>query len=159
MQDGVIFPESIAQNIGLTDSTQDSQGLVYAANKACILDYVNSLPLGFNTILYQDGMNLSNGQRQRILIARAIYRNPRLFVFDEATNSLDADTESEIVRNLKTVFQNRTVVVIAHRLSTVRDADNIIVLDQGTIIEQGNHEVLLSIKGYYYGLVKNQLEG
>ncbi|WP_092114236.1 peptidase domain-containing ABC transporter [Prevotella sp. KH2C16] len=158
MQDGVIFPESIAQNIGLTDSTQDGQKLIYAANKACILDYVNSLPLGFNTMLYQDGMNLSNGQRQRILIARAIYRNPRLFVFDEATNSLDANTESVIVRNLKTVFQNKTVVVVAHRLSTVREADNIIVLDQGKIIEQGNHDELISIKGYYYRLVRNQLE-
>ena len=114
--------------------------------------------MGFDTILYQGGQNLSNGQRQRLLIARAIYRMPRLFVFDEATNSLDTNNETAIVNNLQEVFHDKTVVLIAHRLSTVRHADNIVVLLQGRIAEQGTHQELVKRRGMYYELVKNQLD-
>lgn len=158
MQDGRLFEESIAQNIALGYDEIDPDRIEYAAHMANILDYIDQLPMGFDTILYQGGLNLSNGQRQRLLIARAIYRMPRLFVFDEATNSLDTNNETAIVNNLQEVFHDKTVVLIAHRLSTVRHADNIVVLHHGRIAEQGTHQELVQRRGMYYELVKNQLD-
>lgn len=157
MQDGKLFEESIAQNIALGYNEIDIPRMEYAARMANISNDIARLPMGFDTILYQGGQNLSNGQRQRLLIARAIYRMPRLFVFDEATNSLDTNNEITIVNNLQEVFQDKTVVLIAHRLSTVLHADNIVVLDNGHIAEQGTHQELIQHQGLYYKLVRNQL--
>lgn len=125
---------------------------------ANIQEMVENLPLGFNTKIGQEGKGISQGQRQRILIARAVYKNPDYFFFDEATNSLDANNERIIMQNLKQVFKGKTVVIVAHRLSTVKDADNIIVLNNGRLTEQGTHDKLTKQKGEYYNLVKNQLE-
>lgn len=158
MQDGVIFSESIARNIAVSDGEIDTRRLEEAARLANIHGYVMSLPLGYNTVIGRDGTGLSQGQKQRILIARAVYRNPRLILLDEATNSLDARNERVIVERLREFFRGRTVVVIAHRLSTVRDADQIIVLDSGRIVETGTHGTLTAGRGAYYTLVKNQLE-
>lgn len=158
MQDGVIFSESIARNIAVDDGDIDPIRLENAAKTACIDKYITSLPLKYDTVIGQDGIGLSMGQRQRILIARAVYRNPSFIFLDEATNSLDATNERVIVENLKHFYHGRTVVIVAHRLSTVRDADNIIVLDSGRIVEQGNHNLLVAHKSTYYNLVKNQLE-
>ncbi|HEY0057799.1 MAG TPA: ATP-binding cassette domain-containing protein, partial [Flavisolibacter sp.] len=132
--------------------------LVYAAEMANILEFVNSLPLDFNTKIGSDGVGISEGQKQRILIARAVYKDPEFIFFDEATNSLDANNERIIMQNLEQFFRGRTVVVVAHRLSTVKNADNIIVLDKGMIAEMGTHNELTSIKRKYFELVKNQLE-
>lgn len=158
MQEGVIFSESIARNIAVSDGDIDEARLEEAARTACIHDYIMSLPLRYNTKIGRDGVGLSQGQKQRILIARAVYRNPDYIFLDEATNSLDARNEREIVSNLSRFYRGRTVVVVAHRLSTVRDADNIIVLDAGRIVESGNHDSLIAARGHYYNLVKNQLE-
>lgn len=158
MQDGIIFSESIARNIAVSDGEIDTRRLEEAARLANIHGYVMSLPLGYNTVIGRDGTGLSQGQRQRILIARAVYRNPRFILLDEATNSLDARNERVIVERLREFFRGRTVVVIAHRLSTVRDADQIIVLDSGRIVETGTHGTLTARHGAYYTLVKNQLE-
>ena len=158
MQDGVIFSESIARNIAVSDGDIDEARLEEAARTACIHDYIMSLPLRYNTKIGRDGVGLSQGQKQRILIARAVYRNPDYIFLDEATNSLDARNEREIVSNLSRFYRGRTVVVVAHRLSTVRDADNIIVLDAGRIVESGNHDSMIAARGHYYNLVKNQLE-
>ena len=158
MQEGVIFSESIARNIAILDEDIDTDRLVAAAKMACIHDYVMSLPMKYNTIVGKDGVGLSLGQRQRILIARAIYRDPRYIFLDEATNSLDAKNERDIVKQLDSFYEGRTVLVIAHRLSTVRNADQIIVLDKGSIVELGNHDSLIAKHGVYYNLVKNQLE-
>ena len=157
MQDGKLFEESIAQNIALGYDEIDTSRIEYAARMANISNDINQLPMGFDTILYQGGQNLSNGQRQRLLIARAIYRMPRLFVFDEATHSLDRNNEIAIVNNLQEVFQGKTVVLIAHRLSTVLHADNIVVLHNGHIAEQDTHQELILHQGLYYKLVRNQL--
>lgn len=158
MQEGVIFSESIARNIAVSDGDIDEARLEEAARTACIHDYIMSLPLRYNTKIGRDGVGLSQGQKQRILIARAVYRNPDYIFLDEATNSLEARNEREIVSNLSRFYRGRTVVVVAHRLSTVRDADNIIVLDAGRIVESGNHDSLIAARGHYYNLVKNQLE-
>lgn len=158
MQDGVIFSESIARNIAVDDGEIDMTRLASAARIANIMDYVMSLPLKFNTRVGRDGTGLSQGQKQRILIARAIYKNPQFIFLDEATNSLDAGNEKVIVENLSGFYNGRTVVVVAHRLSTVRNADQIIVLDSGHVVETGNHSSLIADKGIYYNLVKNQLE-
>jgi len=158
LQDSLIFSDTIARNIAISDENIDDKRLRYAASMACIDDYVDSLPLGFNTIIGQDGVGLSQGQKQRILIARAIYKNPAVIFFDEATNALDAANEKKIMGNLNKFFEGRTVVVAAHRLSTVRNAGQIIVLQQGKIVETGTHEELIDIKGVYYNLVKNQLD-
>lgn len=128
------------------------------AEMACIKDYVMSLPLKFDTKIGQDGKGLSHGQKQRILIARAAYRNPNFLFLDEATNSLDANNERQIVDNLRSFYLGKTVVVVAHRLSTVRNADQIVVLDQGRVTEIGTHEELVQKHGAYYNLVRNQLE-
>lgn len=158
MQDGVIFSESIARNIAVDDGPVDRERLEYAAGMACIRDYIESLPLGYDTLIGQDGSGLSQGQKQRILIARAVYRNPPFIFLDEATNSLDAVNEHEIVRNLEEFYRGKTVVVVAHRLSTVRNADSIVVLDHGRVAESGTHDELVARKGAYYRLVSNQLE-
>lgn len=158
MQDGVIFSESIARNIAVGDEEIDPEQLKYAARLANIHDYIMSLPLKYNTIIGCDGIGLSQGQKQRILIARAVYKNPDFIFFDEATNALDAKNEHAIVESLNEFYRGRTVVVVAHRLSTVRSADQIIVLDEGRVVEIGNHTSLIKTKGSYYHLVKNQLE-
>ncbi len=158
MQDGVIFSESIARNIAVDDGDIDKERLLKAARIACIHDYVMSLPLKYNTKIGRDGVGLSQGQRQRILIARAVYKNPDYIFLDEATNSLDANNERSIVENLDTFYRGKTVVIVAHRLSTVRNADQIVVIDHGKVVETGNHETLTAKRGAYYNLVKNQLE-
>lgn len=132
--------------------------MLKAAEIACIKDYVMALPLRFDTIIGRDGVGLSQGQRQRILIARAVYKNPDFIFLDEATNSLDASNERAIVENLNRFYKGKTVVVVAHRLSTVRNADQIVVLDGGKVVETGTHESLTAKRGAYYNLVKNQLE-
>lgn len=157
LQDGYIFSESIARNIA-TSGDIDAERLQYAARIANIELFINQLPLKYNTIIGQEGQGLSQGQKQRILIARAVYKNPTFLFLDEATNALDANNEKEIVDNLNSFFKGKTVVIVAHRLSTVKNADQIIVLDQGKVAEIGNHENLTQKKGIYYQLVKNQLE-
>lgn len=158
MQDGYVFSDSIARNIAVTDDEIDMERLRHAARIANIADYVESLPLGYNTMIGQDGQGLSQGQRQRILIARAVYKNPQFLFFDEATNALDANNERAIVENLNEFYKGKTVVIVAHRLSTVKNADNIVVLEHGKIVEQGTHAELTALKGRYFELVRNQLE-
>jgi ATP-binding cassette subfamily B protein len=158
MQDGVIFSESIARNIAVSDEEIDSDRLERAARIANIHDYVMHLPLKYNTIIGRDGIGLSQGQKQRVLIARAVYKNPDFIFLDEATNALDAKNERTIVENLNDFYRGRTVVVVAHRLSTVKNADQILVLEAGRIVETGNHTSLIEKQGTYYQLVRNQLE-
>jgi ATP-binding cassette, subfamily B, bacterial len=158
MQEGFIFSETIAKNIALGDEHIDKKKLLRAVKVANIQSYVEGLPLGYNTKIGDDGVGLSQGQKQRLLIARAVYKNPEYIFFDEATNALDAYNEKIIMENLNEFFKGKTVVIVAHRLSTVKHADNIVVLEKGEIIEQGNHEQLTRARGSYYSLVKNQLE-
>ena len=158
MQEGVIFSESIARNIAVGDGDIDSERLLRASEIACIKDYVMSLPLKFNTKIGRDGIGLSLGQKQRILIARAVYKNPDYIFLDEATNSLDASNERAIVENLDRFYAGRTVVIVAHRLSTVRNADKIIAIEGGKVAESGSHDELIAKRGVYYNLIKNQLE-
>lgn len=158
MQDGYIFSESIARNIAVDDGEIDKTRLLLASRIANVEEFVERLPLKYNTMVGQDGQGLSQGQRQRILIARAVYKNPDYLFFDEATNSLDANNERAIVENLTEFYRGKTVIIVAHRLSTVRTADQIVVLEKGHIVEQGNHETLIARRGAYYHLVKNQLE-
>ena len=158
MQDGVIFSESIARNIAVDDGEIDKERLVKAAEIANIHEYIMGLPLKYNTKIGRDGVGLSQGQKQRILIARAVYKNPQFIFLDEATNALDAKNERAIVENLNEFYKGRTVVVVAHRLSTVKNADQIVVLDAGKVVEVGNHSTLIAKQGTYYNLVKNQLE-
>ena len=157
MQDGVIFSESIARNIAVDDGDIDKDRLLKAAQIACIHEYIMSLPLKYNTKIGRDGIGLSQGQKQRILIARAVYKNPDYIFLDEATNSLDANNERAIVENLDKFYRGKTVVIVAHRLSTVKNADQIVVIDHGKVVETGNHETLTAKHGAYYNLVKNQL--
>lgn len=158
MQDGFIFSDSIANNIAVADDYPDREKLRRAVEIANIGEYIESLPLRYNTKIGQEGTGLSQGQKQRILIARAVYKNPRFLFFDEATNALDANNEKVIMENLAGFFEGRTVVTVAHRLSTVKNADLIVVLDKGEIVETGTHNELAARKGAYYELVKNQLE-
>lgn len=158
MQGGAIFAETIARNIATSGKSINEDRMRYAAHMACIDEYIDKLPFRYQTILGRDGIGLSEGQKQRILIARAIYRNPDFIIFDEATNSLDASTEHCIVNNLNKFMKNKTCVIVAHRLSTVKNADNIIVMEKGQIKEQGTHEQLIELNGIYYNLIKNQLE-
>ncbi len=158
MQDGVIFSESIERNIAVDDNEIDKGRLEKAAEIACIKEYVMGLPLKYNTKIGRDGIGLSQGQKQRVLIARAVYKNPDYIFFDEATNSLDANNERMIVENLNDFYKGKTVIIVAHRLSTVKNADQIVVLDKGRVMEVGNHEQLTKKRGAYYNLVKNQLE-
>ncbi|WP_367867123.1 peptidase domain-containing ABC transporter [Pedobacter sp. WC2423] len=157
-QDGFIFSDSIARNIAVGDQYPDHAKLQQALKVANITDFIKSLPLGLNTKIGSEGNGISQGQKQRILIARAVYKDPRYLFFDEATNALDARNESVIMDNLESFFKGRTVVVVAHRLSTVKNADNIVVIDKGRILEEGTHAELTALKGEYYQLVKNQLE-
>ncbi len=158
MQEGYIFSDSIAGNIAVSNEHPDMTRVRNAAAISNINEWIDSLPLGYNTKIGADGQGLSTGQKQRVLIARAAYKNARYLFFDEATNSLDANNERVIMENLNRLFHEKTVVIVAHRLSTVKDADNIIVLDHGEIVEQGTHTELSAVKGKYYELVKNQLE-
>jgi ATP-binding cassette, subfamily B, bacterial len=183
MQEGFIFNDTIENNIAVGDESisgamvrvsrtidqgdqtlaldaevLNTQRLIDAAKTANIIDFINELPLGFKTKIGGNGMGISTGQKQRILIARAIYKNPDILLFDEATSALDANNEKIITENLKSIFANKTVLIIAHRLSTVKNADNIIVLKDCKIIEEGKHESLIKRKGFYYDLVSNQLE-
>ena len=158
MQDGVIFSESIARNIAVDDGEINTNRLKQAAMIANIHDYIMELPLKYNTQIGRDGVGLSQGQKQRILIARAVYKNPSYIFLDEATNALDAKNEKAIVENLNEFYKGRTVVIVAHRLSTVMNADQIIVLDNGKVVETGTHASLIERQGAYYNLVKNQLE-
>ncbi|HVM86880.1 MAG TPA: peptidase domain-containing ABC transporter [Puia sp.] len=158
MQDGFIFSDSIARNIAVGSQAIDANKLRHAINVANIEEFIDSLPLGSETKIGVEGNPISVGQKQRILIARAIYRDPEFIFFDEATNSLDANNERVIIENLSSFFKNKTVVVVAHRLSTVKNADQIVVLKGGSIVEQGEHKELIKIKGEYFMLVKNQLD-
>lgn len=158
MQDGFIFSDSIADNISLVDEVPQQNEIESAVKKANLQNFIQGLPLGYNTKIGNDGHGLSSGQKQRILIARAIYKNPDYLFFDEATNALDASNERIIMENLNRFFKGRTVVVIAHRLSTVKNADKIVVLENGKIAEIGNHTQLVNQKGAYFRLVKDQLE-
>jgi ATP-binding cassette subfamily B protein len=158
MQDGYIFSDTIAKNIALGDEIVDNQKLEEAALLANVTEFIKSYPLGFNTRVGAEGRGLSQGQKQRILIARAIYKNPGIIFFDEATNSLDANNEKFILENLNKFFSGRTVVVVAHRLSTVKNADQIIVMEKGKVIEQGTHDQLIKFGMAYFNLVRNQLE-
>ncbi len=158
MQDGFIFSESIAHNIAAGEDEINIKKLAYAAKTANIHNFIMKLPLKYNTVIGNEGQNLSQGQKQRILIARAVYKNPVFLFFDEATNALDANNEKAIVENLQEFYRGKTVVVVAHRLSTVKNADQIVVLDEGKVVETGNHRELTNKKGAYYHLVKNQLE-
>lgn len=158
MQDGVIFSETIARNIAVDDSQIDTDRLEEAARIAHIGGFINDLPLKYSTLIGRNGMGLSAGQKQRILIARAVYKNPDFIFLDEATNSLDANNEKAIVEDLEHFFKGRTVLIIAHRLSTVRKADKIVVIDHGRVAESGTHNELTASRGEYYKLVKNQLE-
>jgi len=158
MQEGFIFSDTIAGNIAVGEDDIDKDKLLRAVKTANIREYIDSLPLGYNTKIGMEGKGVSQGQKQRLLIARTVYKNPDYLFFDEATNSLDATNEREIMDNLTAFNKNKTVVIVAHRLSTVQHADNIIVLDKGKVMEQGTHKELTANKGTYYKLVKNQLE-
>jgi len=158
MQDGFIFNDTIAKNIAVGQENIDKEKLLEAVKTANIQEFIESLPLGYNTKIGGEGHGLSQGQKQRILIARAVYKNPHYLFFDEATNALDANNEMVIMNNLNQFFKGRTVVVVAHRLSTVKNADQIVVIEKGKIVETGNHQDLTKLRGSYYELVKNQLE-
>jgi ATP-binding cassette subfamily B protein len=158
LQDGFMFSETIERNVATNDENINVNKLNRALKIACIFDFVNSLPQKHKTIIGSLGNNLSSGQKQRILIARAIYKNPKYLFLDEATSALDSKTEKEIHTNLLEFYKNKTVLIIAHRLSTVKNADNIIVLDSGKIMETGNHKELIEKKGVYYDLINNQLD-
>lgn len=158
MQEGYIFSDSIAGNIAVSDENPDMEKVRVAADIANIAEWIDNLPLGYNTKIGADGQGLSTGQKQRVLIARAAYKKVQYLFLDEATNSLDANNERTIMKKMNILFHGKTVVIVAHRLSTVKNADNIIVLDHGRIVEQGTHSQLAAIRGKYYELVKNQLE-
>ena len=158
MQEGYLFSDTIAKNIAISDDNPYIERIRHAARVANIADYVEALPLAYNTMIGQDGQGISQGQRQRILIARVIYKNPMFVFLDEATNALDANNEQAITDNLLDFYKGKTVIVVAHRLSTVRNADQIVVLNEGKIVELGTHEELIGKRGNYYGLIKNQLE-
>lgn len=158
MQDGFIFSDTIAQNIAVGEDQIDIERLWHAVAVANIRDFIDSLPLGYNTKIGMEGNGISQGQRQRILIARAVYKNPDYLFFDEATNALDANNEKEIMKHLSEFYKGKTVVIVAHRLSTVRRADKIVVLDKGKIAEEGSHQELAQKQGLYFNLVRNQLE-
>jgi ATP-binding cassette subfamily B protein len=158
MQEGYIFSDTIAKNIALGDENIDRDKLLKSVNVANVREFIESMPNGYNTLIGSQGHILSGGERQRILIARAVYRDPEFLFIDEGTSSLDAENEKMIINNLQDFFRNKTVVVVAHRLSTVRNAGQIVVLDNGKIVEKGKHEELINLKGKYFNLVRNQLE-
>lgn len=158
MQEGYIFNDTIANNIAVGEDHVDKTKLAHAVDVANIKEFIEGLPLSYNTKIGMEGVGVSTGQKQRLLIARAVYKNPSFLFFDEATSALDANNEKVIMEKLDTFFEDKTVVVIAHRLSTVKHAHQIVVLGKGKIVEIGNHATLVKNKGEYYNLVKNQLE-
>ena len=158
MQDGFILNDTIAKNITIGYDEIDKERLDYAVKTANLENFILDLPLQLNTLIGNDGHGISGGQKQRILIARAVYKNPEFIFFDEATSALDAENEKIVHNNLQEFFRGKTVVIVAHRLSTVKNADNIVVLKNGKIAEQGNHIQLTKSRADYYNLVKNQLE-
>ncbi len=158
MQNGYIYSGTIAENIALSDESPDQERIIQASKIACLYDFIQQIPHKFDTKVGKAGVDLSGGQKQRLLIARAVYKNPEFLFFDEATSALDANHEKQIMNNLNDFFVGKTVIVIAHRLSTVKNADQIIVLNHGRIVEVGNHLELTSSKKHYFELVKNQLE-
>lgn len=158
LQNGIIFSDTVINNININEEIIDEQRLKQAIDISRIQEFIETLPSGLDTVIGSGKHGLSQGQKQRILIARAIYKNPDFLFFDEATSSLDAKNEKEIVEKLKPFLEEKTVITVAHRLSTVIDADQIFVLDKGRIIERGNHDTLAKKKGFYYELIKNQLE-
>ena len=158
MQEGYIFNDTIAQNIAVGEDYVDKAKLEKAVEIANIKEFIESLPLSYNTKIGNEGIGMSGGQRQRLMIARAVYKNPDYIFFDEATSSLDANNEKIIMENLNRFFEGKTAVIIAHRLSTVKNADQIVVMDDGKIIEIGDHKELIALKGAYFNLVKNQLD-
>ena len=158
MQDGYVFNDTIAENIAVGEDYIDKQKLRKAVEIANIKDFIENLPLSYNTKIGNEGVGVSGGQKQRLFIARAVYKSPDYIFFDEATSALDANNEKIIMENLEKFFKGKTAIVIAHRLSTVRHADKIIVLDKGKVVEEGNHKELVALRGEYYRLVKNQLE-
>ncbi|WP_395045374.1 peptidase domain-containing ABC transporter [Flavobacterium sp.] len=158
MQEGYIFNDTIANNIAIGVDVINKEKLIYASNVANIKSFIEDYPLRYNTKIGMEGVGMSTGQKQRLLIARAVYKDPEMLFFDEATSALDANNEKEIMQKLDLFFKNKTVVVIAHRLSTVMNANQIVVLEKGKIVEVGNHQELIKLKGNYYELVKNQLQ-
>lgn len=158
MQEGYIFNDTIANNIAIGVDIINKEKLTYASDVANIKTFIEEYPLGYNTKIGMEGVGMSTGQKQRLLIARAVYKDPEMLFFDEATSALDANNEKEIMEKLNIFFKNKTVVVIAHRLSTVMNADQIVVLEKGKIVEKGNHQELIDLKGSYYELVRNQLQ-
>ena len=158
LQDGFVFSDDIRHNVALGEKNPDMDKVRVACRVACIDDFVMRMPLGYDTKVGMEGNGLSQGQKQRLLIARAVYKNPDILVLDEATNALDAKTERKILENMQVFYHNRTVVVAAHRLSTIRNADNIVVIADGRVVEQGTHEELLKKKGEYWTLLSSQIE-
>lgn len=158
MQEGYIFNDTIANNIAVGQPYVDKERLRLAVDVANIREYIERLPLSYNTPIGMEGMGLSTGQKQRLLIARAVYKDPDILFFDEATSALDANNEKAIMEKLNRFFTDKTVLIIAHRLSTVKNAHQIVVLNQGRVVELGDHRTLVAQGGYYYQLVKNQLE-
>ena len=157
MQDGFIFSDTIANNITIGDMTPDMEKLKIVADITNVSKFAENFPLGYKTIIGDSGMGLSQGQKQRILLARAIYNNPDYLFLDEATNALDAINEKDILLKLKSFCKNKTMIIVAHRLSTVKQADNIIVLENGKIVEQGKHIELINHQRIYFNLIKDQL--
>lgn len=158
MQDGFIFSDTIFRNISIEEEGASMNRVMDVAHMANVREFAEKLPLGYQTRVGKDGLGLSQGQQQRILIARALYKDPQFLFMDEATNALDATNERAIMEKMKAFFQGRTVLIIAHRLSTVREADQILVMEEGGISEQGTHQELVDKRGSYYNLIKNQLE-
>lgn len=158
MQDGKTFNDTVLHNIVLDDEHIDYDKLREVCRIAQIETEINEMPKGFETVIGENGRGLSGGQKQRLLIARALYRNPKLLFLDEATNSLDVINERKIVDALNGAFKDRTVIVVGHRLSTIRNADQIVVLDKGFVVEVGNHDTLMEKKGHYYSLVSTQMQ-
>jgi ATP-binding cassette subfamily B protein len=158
MQDGHLFSDSIAKNIALGEEIIDKNKLQFSAKLANLESYIENLPHGYNTIIGPEGQGLSQGQKQRILIARAVYKEPDILFFDEATSSLDTYNEMLILENVKAAFKNKTIIIVSHRLSTVLKADQIVIMEDGEMIECGSHEELTFARGAYYQLVKNTLE-
>lgn len=156
-QSGTIFSGTIIENVALASNEYDLEAIKNACRIACIHEFIESLPMGYYTKIGKLGLELSGGQKQRLYIARAVYRNCKVLILDEATSSLDAKTEKNVIENLFEYSKNKTLIIAAHRLSTIKNSDNIVVMDCGKIVEQGNHDYLIRLGGYYYDLIENQI--